>query len=86
MVDQQTSTQKDEVYSLHKGISANLRVDIDSFSQGNFEGQQIKGQVLLANQILKLSNIGIRFYEGSLAGDLTVRQLTNGDFVAGGFI
>jgi hypothetical protein len=81
MVDQQTSTQKDEVYSLHKGISANLRVDIDSFSQGNFEGQQIKGQVLLANQILKLSNIGIRFYEGSLAGDLTVRQLTNGDFV-----
>jgi len=81
MVDERASTQKNEAFSLPEGITANLSVSLDSFTQGKFRGQKIKGKMLLSNQIMKLNDLGIQFYDGSLSGNLTIRQQTNGNFI-----
>lgn len=87
MVDKsaKTSKKKDEVFAIPKDVTLNLSVNFDSFSYDKFLGKNLGGKVLMSNGILKLNDIFIQFYEGTLAGNLAIRQEANGNFIPVGY-
>jgi hypothetical protein len=82
--DESTSNAQSS-FHFPKNLKMQLKCSIKEFRQGKFKGQNIKGLATLSNNVLKLSNIQIEYEKGKLMGNLSISQLSNGNFVPRGY-
>lgn len=71
-------------YHFPDNVKLNLSCQINAFKQGKFLGKNISGTAALTKNVLKLRGIQLDFEGGQLNGDLSVTQLSNGNFVPRG--
>jgi len=80
--NEKSKKSKTTSYSLPQNITAQLKISIDSFKQGEFMAGHVAGIAFLNEGSLKLQNMQMHFHEGNLKGNLNIKQ----DGATGNFI